>query len=336
MTKGVLQYIAVDIGGTKCAVSLADGSGTFIERRQLSTGAYDGPDPIVDILVGWARELSELSERTHHTLPAAVGISSGGPLNRSTGRILGPPNLPGWDDVPIVARFEEELDIPIFLENDANAGALAEWYFGAGRGYSNVVFLTFGTGMGAGLILNDQLYRGTNDLAGEVGHIRISDDGPAGYGKSGSFEGQCSGGGISRIARNVARETLKVGGTCGFCSDLSRVDSVTAKDVADAARQGDKVAGRIIENAARSLGRGLAILVDVLNPQLIIIGSVYTRNEELFKEIALDELSREALPGAVAVCKVVPSALGDQIGDYAALAVAIMGAETAGTGEETT
>ena len=144
------------------------------------------------------------------------------------------------------------------LHNDANAGALAEWLFGGGRGYSNIIFLTFGTGMGAGLILNSRLYAGTNDLAGEIGHVRMTADGPLGYGKPGSFEGYCSGAGIARMAGTEARE------------------------VVEAARAGDADAIALLENSGEYLGRGLAILVDVLNPELIVIGGIYARAPEMF------------------------------------------------------
>src|SRR5690606_15592063 len=140
---------------------------------------------------------------------AAIGISCGGPLDSRRGVILSPPNLPGWDRIPVVEVFQQAFKVPVALQNDANAGALAEWLWGAGRGSHNMIFLTFGTGMGAGLILNGQLYSGTNDLAGEVGHIRLAPDGPVGYGKAGSFEGFCSGGGIKQLATDRAKMALK-------------------------------------------------------------------------------------------------------------------------------
>ena len=315
----------MDVGGTKCAVSLADETPRFLKRYELATGSYNGPDAVLEQLTRWARKLSEKALETTGRYPLSVGISSGGPLSRESGRILSPPNLPGWDDVPIVEGFREALGIPAFLENDANAGALAEWQFGAGRGASNVIFLTFGTGMGAGIILDGRLYRGTSDLAGEVGHIRLSEEGPVGYGKAGSFEGLCSGGGIGRQGVAAAKRLKSQGRSCAFCSDMSRIEEISAKDVTEAANAGDPTAQAIVEDAARYLGRGLALLADLLNPQRIIIGSVYTRNEELFRERAMEELKREALAGAADVCTVLPAELRDHIGDYAALAAARYG-----------
>ncbi len=295
MSNGLI--LGFDIGGTKCAVSLADTDANVIAKESFPTGRYSGPDAVLSALARAAQELLETHEAGDAVL--AAGISCGGPLDSGAGLVLSPPNLPGWDRVPVVSILEESLGIPAFLHNDANAGALAEWLFGAGRGYSNIIFLTFGTGMGAGLILNGRLYAGTNDLAGEIGHVRMTLDGPLGYGKPGSFEGYCSGAGIARIAGREAREVL------------------------EAARAGDADARALLETSGEYLGRGLAILVDVLNPELIIIGGIYSRAPEMFADAMQRLLKAEALPGAVERCEVRPAALGTEVGDYAALSVAL-------------
>ena len=178
----------LDIGGTKCALVIGDRTGKVLARWQVATADY-GAD--------WQRLINDLLKNAEgiYTRPLAAGVSCGGPLSSARGVIMSPPNLPGWDDVHIVEWLQNRLSVPAFLQNDANACALAEWQFGAGRGCKNMVFLTFGTGMGAGLILDGRLYAGTNDMAGEAGHMRLAPDGPEGYGKRGSFEGFCSGGG---------------------------------------------------------------------------------------------------------------------------------------------
>jgi glucokinase len=186
-----------------------------------------------------------------------------------------------------------------------------------------MVFLTFGTGMGAGLILNGQLYTGTNDLGGEVGHIRLAEDGPVGFGKAGSFEGFCSGGGIAQLAAGMVSEKLQAGEQVGFCSTHDMLENITARTVFEAAAAGDPVAQEIVDVTAGYLGKGLAVLIDILNPECIVIGSIYARNEELFKPHVERVLGHEAIPAAHKVCKVVPAALGDDIGDYAALCVAL-------------
>ena len=190
--------IGVDIGGTKCAVTLGipQGDGILIKDK-LRFPTTDVYGTIRDIKSG----VSEVIGRNGLGVDAikAIGISCGGPLDSKTGVIMSPPNLPGWDNIPIVDILSEEFGAPAAVHNDANACALAEWRFGAGKGTRNMVFMTFGTGLGAGLIIDGKLYTGSNDNAGELGHIRLEEYGPVGYGKSGSFEGFCSGSGIEQL-----------------------------------------------------------------------------------------------------------------------------------------
>jgi glucokinase len=235
---------------------------------------------------------------------------------------MSPPNLPGWDDVHIVKLFREKYARPVSIQNDANACALAEWKFGAGRGYNNIIFLTFGTGMGAGLILNGRLYEGTNDNAGEVGHIRLDNLGPVGYGKAGSFEGFCSGGGIAQLARMKALEKLQTGQTVSFCKSLNDIEYITAKSVADEAEKGDPLAIEIWQLCGKYLGRGLSILIDILNPEIIVLGSIYVRSACLLQPALDESLVKEALHPSRIVCKIVPAALEENIGDYASLSIA--------------
>ena len=160
---------------------------------------------------------------------SAAGISCGSPMDSKKGLILSPPNLPGWDEIQIVKIIETRFGIKTKLQNDANACAIAEWRFGAAKGYENAVFLTFGTGMGAGMILNGRIYEGTNGMAGEVGHTRLSGFGPVGYGKSGSFEGFCSGGGIAQLAKTKVTEKLQMGEKVSFCNGFDELDKLNAK-----------------------------------------------------------------------------------------------------------
>jgi glucokinase len=204
--------------------------------------------------------------------------------------------------------------------NDANAGALAEWRFGAGRGTRNLVFLTFGTGIGAGLILNGCLYEGQNGQAGEIGHVRLEHTGPVGYGKAGSVEGFCSGGGIAQIAREEARQH---GGKVAFAPPDDSGESVQALHVGQAAENGDALACRILEEVGRNLGRALAVLVDVLNPERIVIGGIYPRCRRFLEPGIRETLDREALAEARSVCRIVPAELGERIGGFAPLAVAL-------------
>ncbi len=218
-------FVGIDIGGTKTAVVLGAPGGPADAAEGLSiVDRFEFP---TDTRAPWREHLERIVESIRALMKTAgarpsdilgMGVSCGGPLDSSAGLILSPPNLPGWDRVPVTASLTSALGAPALLQNDANACALAEWQYGAGRGCRNMVFLTFGTGMGAGLILGGRLYEGTNDLAGEVGHVRLSETGPEGYGKQGSFEGFCSGGGIANLARAVAAQAFERGDRVSFCA----------------------------------------------------------------------------------------------------------------------
>lgn len=323
-----MQYlIGIDIGGTKCAITLGrckndpEGHLEIIDKIHFPTEIDKGVPFTLNRFVALITEI--LSK--YHLKEAdvsSIGISCGGPLDSNKGVILSPPNLIGWDNIPIVAFIEKKFGIRTKIQNDANACALAEWKLGAAKGYKHIIFLTFGTGMGAGLILNGKLYSGTNDMAGEVGHIRLANYGPVGYGKSGSFEGFCSGGGIAQLARLKVSEKLQMGEKVSFCEHLGQLSELNAKIVGDAAQAGDALACEIYQICGEHLGMGLSILIDILNPELIVIGSIFARNQNLLWPAALDVISRESLSFARNACTVVPTQLGEKIGDYAALAVA--------------
>lgn len=285
------RFLGLDIGGTKCAVVIGDAEGHI--EREIRFATTDFSETLAHLLSA-CEELFD--ERV-----VAIGVSCGGPLSSAKGVILSPPNLPGWDEVHIVELLTETFGVPAFLKNDADACAIAEWKFGNARGYRNVAFLTFGTGMGAGLILNGAPYSGANDMAGEIGHIRLYADGHIGYGKRGSFEGYCSGGGIAQYG-------------CG-----------SAKELAERAKQGDAEALALFERIGADLGRGLACLIDILNPEVIVIGSIFTRAEELLRPSMERVLAEEALSRSLDAVRILPAALGDSIGSLAALGVAFNG-----------
>ena len=314
----------IDIGGTKCAVTFAavdeKQNFTFLDKVKEKT-ITDDPDQatrrFIEIIAG------TLGRHPDWEL-SAIGISCGGPLDSRRGLILAPPNLPKWNQVDIYTPLRNAFGVPVAMENDANACALAEWHQGAGKGTQNMVFLTFGTGMGAGLILNGKLYSGTNDMAGEVGHVRLAGDGPAGYGKRGSFEGFCSGGGIAKQGQAIAREAFARHETVGFCDGVEDIEHITTERIAEALEQGDPYAKIIFDQVARKLGYGLAVIIDILNPQVIVIGSIYARQEHVLRDRMMEVLRREALPQNLSVCRICPPALGEKIGDYAAITVGAM------------
>lgn len=312
-----------DIGGTKCAVLLGEqleNDLRVIERVEFPTRGT--PDATIERL---CQTLDELCQTYGCAAPEAIGISCGGPLDGKRGVILSPPNLVGWDNIPIVQIVSERFGVPSFLCNDADAGALAEWTFGAGRDCEHMVFMTFGTGLGAGLILNGKLYTGAANFAGEIGHIRLDRHGPVGYGKSGSAEGFCSGNGIAQLAKIRVLEQLQSGKTTTLASTLEEAEHITAKDVALAAANGDSLALNIFSEVGEQFGRVLAVIADLLNPELVVVGGVYMRAHQWMDEAMWRTLDSEALSGTAKAMQVLPCALGERIGDYAALTVAING-----------
>jgi len=313
-------FIGIDIGGTKCAIVVGDKNFKIYRKVKFGTRTERG---YAEILDEFHEHINKLFSEFPKEQLVRIGISCGGPLDSKKGIIYSPPNLPGWDNVPVVEIFSKKYGVPATIQNDANACALAEWLMGAGKGTRNMIFLTFGTGMGSGLVLNGQLYTGSNDLGGEVGHIRLAKDGPVGFGKAGSFEGFCSGGGIAQLAKTIVAEKFEKGVNVDFCSNLGKLKELTAKTVAEAANEGDPVAKEIIQISAEYLGRGLSVLIDIINPECIVIGSIYARNESLFKPHVERILKEEAIPSAVDVCQIKAALLKDSIGDYAALCVAL-------------
>ena len=317
-----MYLLGFDIGGTKCAVITArweNGEITLLKKEKCATDRALTPLQMVDRLISLADTILE-------SAPDAIGISCGGPLNSKTGVIMSPPNLPGWDNVPIVEHIQKHFgeNVPTHLQNDANACAVAEWKFGAGMGKSNVIFMTFGTGLGAGLILDGKLYSGTNDNAGEVGHVRLDTFGPVGFGKAGSFEGFCSGGGIAQLGYLKAQEMAQMGKYPAYFSKGMTGADVTAKTVGDAADAGDETAIEVYRICGEYLGRSLSMLIDILNPEVIVIGSIFARSHHLLWEAAKQQIDKEALFASAQCCRVVPALLGESIGDYAAIATAIL------------
>lgn len=305
----------IDIGGTKCAVVLGRVDGdrlVTLARRQWPTP----PSPAL----ACAELIDRLDALVRGTgvVLSAVGISCGGPLDSDRGLILSPPNLPGWDQVDLVTPLRDRYHVPVRLENDANLGAVAEWWWGAGRGVRHLVFLTCGTGMGAGLILNGALYRGVSGSAGEVGHVRLTADGPTGFGKAGSWEGWASGAGIGRLAARMRQ-------SFGHPTLLTLPDAeITAEVVGAAADRGDALALAVLEAAGERLGAGLAILLDVLNPELVVLGGVYGRQRHRLEPPMRAALHAEALPAVVGACRIEAAHLGEAIGDAEALAAAAL------------
>lgn len=323
----------IDIGGTKTAVVLCLEPPQPLIRFAFPTHPERGPAYAIKAIV---RNLNKalFSLGLMSADLAAIGISCGGPLDPARGLILAPPNLPTWTEVPICRILQTEFDTVCYLENDANAGALAEAHFGAGRGAQNFVFLTMGTGLGAGLILNGELQRGTSNAAGEIGHVRLTRSGPRGHGKVGTVEGWASGGGMAQVAQIYVKLASARGERTALGASRGGLPKViTARDVAKAARGGDAIAKAVVKRVGERLGEAISILIDIINPECIAVGGLALRFGDELLGPAREVVMREALRGSAEHCRIVPAMLGEQIGDIAAICVASEGLAHNGTHE---
>ena len=300
----------IDIGGTKIAVALAAPGGRVISSTRFRTRVEAGPHAVLEDAVAEIKRMLGAAG----TKLTAIGVGCGGPLDRQKGLILSPPNLPGWDEFPIVSLLEERLGAPVRLDNDANAAALGERAYGAGRGLDDLVYITISTGIGGGLIVGGKIVHGVGDGAGEVGHMTVLPDGPpCGCGARGCLEAICSGTSIARRAR----EKLRAGASRSLSS--LGADAVTARAVAEAARNGDPLATEVWEETVHYLAVGVGNLFNVLAPEAVILGGgVSTAGEQLFEPLRRSVRGRVKMLPAEKI-SVVQAALGGDSGIYGAL-----------------
>ncbi len=312
--------LGIDIGGTKTQIALGRADGALLRQAHLeswTSGSFE-------------RDLESIAASAHGLLAAAgvaasaleaVGVSAPGPLNPVTGVIRDAPNLPGWHEVPIRARLERALGRPVRLENDANAAALAEWRFGAGRGSNAFVFLTMSTGVGAGLVLDGRLYRGARFGAGEVGHIPVVPDGRAcACGLRGCLEAYTGGAALAaRIraeltagAKSSIRE--RVGG------DLARV---SARTWVEALRAGDAYSERLRDEWLDRLAQAIAILVLALDTDRVALGTIVAHNADLFLEPLRARVAERVWPH-LRDTRIVAGELGERLPSYAGLCTALL------------
>lgn len=304
--------LGLDVGGTKTALVEGTGEAQILQRAEILTAAWRPLAEVFPRLVELMRQTIEAASRSGRQI-SAVSVAIGGPLRIHEGVLLDPPHLPGWHG----ARLKELLsaafpELPVFIEHDGNAGALAEFHFGIGRGRADLrhlIFLTFGTGLGAGLIVNGQVLHGATDTAGEVGHWRLAPQGPVGFGKAGSWEGFASGAGLVLLAQQMFPQRWS--------------ETTPIRDLVSAMLADDPEALRVAEAAGRWMGHGMALLIDALNPQVIVLGSLAVALGDRVLAAARRVVIEEALPQAVAACEIAPSVLGRQIGDIAALMAAL-------------
>ena len=300
-----MNILGIDIGGTKTALVLGTLQAKILCRSEFLTPARDSFEKAVHVIELKIKEFLVSCQAEGHSYPQAFSVCVGGPLNIEKGILFSPPHLKHWGQAPLKQSLQAIFNLPVFVEHDGNAGALAEFYFGAGRGTRNMVFLTMGTGFGAGLIINGAIYHGSSDAAGEVGHVRMADDGPEEYGKAGSWEGFCSGAGILKLARLRYPDRWD--------------DQSTTREVVQQALNGVPQAVDLIKEVGRWLGKGLAALVDILNPDMIVVGTLGVVLGDLVLEPARDIVRREALEVTSQVCRILPAQLGESLMDVGCL-----------------
>ncbi len=312
-------YAGVDLGGTKILTGIGDADGRIIARSRARTEVEKGEKRIVKNIVRTIHRALEKAELDRDKL-SCLGIGSPGPLNISAGIVYETSNLP-FKRFPIVEMLEDELELPVLLENDANAAALGEKMFGAGQKAEEMIYITISTGIGGGIISQGRILHGCCDGAGEIGHMIVNPGGPTcGFKQhQGCLEAMSSGTAIIREARKklVQQETDAFLGFNGSPGEL------TGFQVAQAARQGDEAAREIYEEMGFYLGIGVANLIDLLNPELIVFGGGVMKARDLFWEIMQHSAADHAIPAVKQDCQLIEAELGEDVGLAGAIAVAI-------------
>jgi len=310
----------IDLGGTKILSLCLDATFKVVGRDLRETDAERGPEAVIESMVA-----SALAAAGGRPLRAA-GISTPGPSDPARGIVTTPPNLPGWHDVPLAALISERLGVPAWIENDANAAALAEHRLGAGRGTQHMVLVTLGTGIGGGLIFDGKLYHGASGAAGELGHMRLVPDGPlCGCGRHGCLEALASGRALGARAREIV-EMQPDGILARLAAEAGEID---ARLLEQAANAGDASAEAAIHYAGLQLGAGLTNIVDVFNPEMIVIGGGLRRLGERYVGVAQRVMRSEAFAQPAADVRVVEAELGDEA---PALGAALMAQERVSRG----
>ena len=309
---------AVDLGGTKIRSIVVDRAGRIRGTDQRSSEAAGGPEVVIRRMVESVRAAVAASGARMDDL-AAVGVAAPGPVDFERGVILEAPNLPGWHSVPLGAILSERLGRPTYLENDANAAAAGEHRFGAGLGVQDMIYLTISTGIGGGLILNGQLYRGVDGTAGELGHIVVDESGPLhSCGMRGCLEIMASGTAIARMAHEAVEA-----GRSQALRRAAEAGELTSRDVDRAAAAGDPAAWEILARAAHNLAIGLADFINIFNPQLFVVGGGAAHIWDRLIAPAFAEAEQLAFARPAATARLLPAALGEDSGALGAAALAM-------------
>jgi len=306
-----LLILAIDLGGTKIMAALISHQGQVMAREYHLTLAGEGPQSVINRILSAIDHLLRVGNIGLSQLHS-ISIAAAGAIDFDQGLVTSSPNLPGWHNVPLSDMVNRKYKVKTFLINDASAGALGEHHFGVGRGVNNLVYLTVGTGIGGGIIINGKLYLGPSGSAGEIGHMTIDVNGPrCSCGNIGCLEMLASG---TAIAREAIRRI-----TQGEESSLSqmaggKIENITAEKVGVAARGGDGLALEVISKAATYLGVGMVNLVNIFNPEMIIVGGGVAQMGDLLLEPARRVVKERAFQLSAQAVRIVPAQLGDNAG----------------------
>jgi glucokinase len=316
-----MNLLGIDIGGTKTAVCVGRDTGEIIHSMRISSTS-ESVETYRQQLVKLCQDVIGKANLSPEDLDG-IGISAPGPMDCTRGVLIAPPNNPGWKEVPIQAMVQKAFKAPVFINNDANACALAELLFGEYRGVSSLVYLTFSTGMGGGIIVNGQLIQGPTDTGGEVGHHVLDPEGPlCGCGQRGCWEAYVGG-------RNVAeqlKEKIRAGNiSTSIVSHAGGIDRINIQAFEAAAREGDPFAVTQWDRFTDRVAQGVGNLIMILNPEVVIMGTIGIHAGEFVMGPIRDKLPKYAWEWPRKACKVVPSSLGGKIGELAGLAVAATG-----------
>lgn len=299
------HVLAADVGGTNTRMAIVTGNGEILTFLKKSTHCKEGRDEMIKFLVSFARETIEKSKLPKEKI-CGMGIGFPGPLNVETGTIFNPPNLNGWDSVPLRDILKKELRVPVSIENDANAAALGEWWKGAGSGTSSLFCITLGTGVGGGIILDGKVWHGASSIAGEIGHTTIIRDGiKCTCGNTGCLEAYACSGGILKRVNNALSEEREADKFQPL-TNLKQIDQMVM--------QGNEIVLNVIKETGVILGIAIANLANLLNPEMVVLfGGVTNLGGNLIEPLK-EEVKRRAFKKATESLRIELSQLGDNSG----------------------
>ena len=310
--------IGIDFGATHLTILVADLGAHILEEAEIPININDGPQACIDQADHLLRELLSKAGR-ELTEINAIGVGVPGPIVSDAGMVLAPPIMPGWDRFPIRDTLVKMWGCPVSLSNDSELGALGEWAAGAGRGEQNLAYIKIGTGIGAGLLLDGQIYRGVTGSAGEIGHLTIEENGPlCACGNYGCLEAIAGGRAIAQQAREIAQKDQRT-----ELANIKPIESITARDVASAARLGDLAAQQILNRAGTYVGIAIAGVVNMFNPGMVIIGGGVAQSGDILLEPIRLAVQRRSLPAATRAVRITTAMLGRRSSSMGAIIQAL-------------